>query len=125
MLLELSKLNKKLIVADALVTDILFELDVASLKFLASLTHVLDSSLVDVDEMSFSGLKFPSVTISHVSQFLSIVSFKLASQIVRSLKDSFHVLLSNFLAVKELSLGSVTLILHSLKSLLQAHVFSR
>jgi hypothetical protein len=51
--LELSKLNKKLVIADALIADILFKLDVASFKFLTSLTHVLHSSLVDIDKMSF------------------------------------------------------------------------
>jgi hypothetical protein len=43
---------------------------------------VLDSSLVDIDQVRFSGLKFPSVTIPHVSQFLRIVSFKLSSEII-------------------------------------------
>jgi hypothetical protein len=82
LLLELSNLNKKLIIANALITDILLKLDVASLKLLASLTHMFDSSLINIYKMSFRRLKFTSVTIPHVSQLLSIISFKLSSQIV-------------------------------------------
>ena len=59
-----------------------------------------------------------------IGQFLGIVSFEFASHIICCLKDTLHILLSDPLAFKELSLGPLSTVLHALQSLLKTEVLS-
>ena len=65
------------------------------------------------------------MSILEISELLRVVSLELAPDIVGSLKNTFHVLLSNSLAFKELSISSVDLILHPLETFFKARVLAR
>jgi len=64
------------------------------------------------------------VSILEISELLRVVPLELTPDIIGSLKNSFHVLLSHSLAFKELSISSVDLVLHPLESFLKARVLA-
>ena len=64
------------------------------------------------------------MSILEISELLRVVSLELAPDIIGSLKNTFHILLSHALAFKELSISSVDLVLHPLETFLKARVLA-
>ena len=64
------------------------------------------------------------MSILEISELLRVVPLELTPDIISSLKDTFHVLLSNSLALKEFSISSVNLVLHPLETFLKARVLA-
>ena len=64
------------------------------------------------------------MSILEISELLRVVPLELTPDIISSLKDTFHVLLSYSLALKEFSISSVDLVLHPLETFLKARVLA-
>lgn len=64
------------------------------------------------------------MSVLEISELLRVVPLELTPDIISSLKDTFHVLLSDSLALKKLSISSVNLVLHPLETFLKARVLS-
>jgi hypothetical protein len=69
-------------------------------------------------------LELPIVSLFEIGEFLSIVSFKLATDIICGLKDTLHVLLSGPLAIDKFGLSTIDFVLHAFETLLKTRILS-
>ncbi len=124
LLLERSKLDHQLIVADILVSEILFDFSVSSFQLFTALSQVLAPSLVDVHQVVLSRLKLPLMPFLEIRKLLGVLSFELSAYIVTCLEDALHILLGSPFAVQKLALSPIKFVLKSFVSFFKRGIFS-
>jgi hypothetical protein len=123
-LLELSELKYQVFVSFALVAQISFKLVDSALQVVFTISQVVDSSLVDIDQIILGQFEFFRLSVFEILDLVRVLVLKLVLDVVVGSQHAIHVLFGLFLGVQQTLLEPIHLVFHTLDLVLQIGVLT-